>query len=112
MRSIRKLTCATCSPGSSRAIPWRGSTSYCRSPTCRRQTRLRPDNTAYNVGISHPIVDSSRTPDDGRGGPKFIDQPDMPESKIGAIGRDEILSRKLDLLFAAVGQIPSGLPQS
>src|SRR5262245_52188996 len=47
MGSIRKLTCATCSPGSSRVIPWVESTSYCRSPTCRRQTRLRPDNIAY-----------------------------------------------------------------
>ena len=27
--------------------PWVGSTISCRSPTCRRQTRLRPDNTAY-----------------------------------------------------------------
>jgi hypothetical protein len=28
-------------------IPWVGSTRYCRSPTSRRQTSLRPDNTAY-----------------------------------------------------------------
>ena len=28
------------------AIPWVGSTSCCRSPMCRRQRRLRPENTA------------------------------------------------------------------
>ncbi len=33
---------------SSRAIPWVGSTSCCRSPMCRRQRRLRPENTAYD----------------------------------------------------------------
>jgi transposase len=39
------VTCATCSP--SRVILWVGSTSYCPSPTCRRQSRLRLENIAY-----------------------------------------------------------------